>query len=219
MAFVTYWLEKAALKALSSIVSDGNGTIFKIGLPLVKEQPPVSKATWDGELDEMKLYVVGIPTVTAKAEVLAEFMKDGNCEVHMMQNNALVKFGDKKNAARAIKRLHNKFMFPGCSSSRFISVRYARKNSYNTPSAKNPPSRKPSKVTWPLYVPPSSYHSPCVFYCTQATAANRQLGTKSYNAPSAKNQPSPKPSKVPWPLYLPHSSLDFILCFLLYTVN
>ena len=118
--------------------------MFKVGLPIVKEQPPVSKATWDDELDELKLYVVGIPTVTTKAEVLAEFMKDGNCEVHMMQNNALVNFGNKKNAARAIKRLHNKFMFPG--SSRFISVRYARKNSYNTPSAKHPPSQKPSKV-------------------------------------------------------------------------
>ncbi len=134
MAFVTYWLERAALKALSSIVSDGNGTIFKVGLPLVKEQPPVSTATLNGELDDLKLYVVGIPNVTTKAEVLAEFMKDGNCEVHMMQNDALVNFGDKKNAARAIKRLHNKFMFAG--SSRFISVRYARKNSYNTPSAK-----------------------------------------------------------------------------------
>ncbi len=145
MTFVTYWLEKAALKALSSIVSDGNGTIFKIGLPLVKEEPPVSTATWDGELDELKLYVVGIPNVITKAEVLAEFMKDGNCEVHMMQNSALVNFGTQKNAARAINRLHNKFMIPG--SSRFISVRHARKNSYNTPSSKNPPSQKPSKVT------------------------------------------------------------------------
>ncbi len=92
--------------------------------------------------------------------------------------------GDKKNAARAIKRLHNKFMFP--DSSRDISVRYVRKNSYNTPSAKNPPSQKPSKVTWSFYLPHSSYNSSCVFYSTQATTANRQLRKKSYNAPSAK---------------------------------
>ena len=192
MAFVTYWLEKAALKALSSIVSDGNGTLFKIGLPLVKEQPPVSKATWDGELDEMKLYVVGIPTVTAKAEVLAEFEKDGNCEVHMMQNNALVKFGDKKNAARAIKRLHNKFMFPGCSSSRFISVRYARKNSYNTPSAKNPPSRKPSKVTWPFYLPPFFLPFILCFLLHTGNCCKQATGYKIVQHPQRKKSTKPK---------------------------
>jgi len=41
--------------------------------------------------------------------VLGEFMQDGDCEVHMMQNTAFVNFATKENAARAIKRLHNKF--------------------------------------------------------------------------------------------------------------
>ena len=160
MAFVTFWLAKDALKALSTIVSDGYGTVFSIAYP--KEKPQASTANWVGEYEEMKLYVVGIPNSTTETEVLSEFLQDGNCEVHLMQNTALVNFGDKKNAARAIKRLHNKFKFPG--SHRFITVRYARKKSYNTLSAKKPLSHRLSKVTWSFYLPPSSYYSSCVFY-------------------------------------------------------
>ena len=152
MAFVTFWLAKDALKALSTIVSDGYGTVFSVAYP--KEKPQASPAKWVGEYEEMKIFVKGIPNCTTETEVLSEFLQDGNCEVHMMQNTAFVNFGDKYNAARAIKRLHNKFMFPG--SSRCISVRYARKKSYNTPSAKHPS---------------------CVFYCTQATPANMQFKT------------------------------------------
>ena len=213
MAFVTFWLAKDARKVLSNIVSDGHGTVFSVAYP--KEKPQASTAPWVGEYEELKLYVVGLPNLTTDTEVLVEFTKDGSCEVHMMQNTAFVNFGDKYNAARAIKRLHNKFMFPG--SSRCISVRYARKKSYNAPSAKNPPSQKLSKVTWSFFVPHSSYNSTCVFYCTQATPAHMQLHQKSYNAPSAKNQPNQKLSKVTWSFYLLHSSLQFILCFLLHT--
>ncbi len=197
MAFVTYWLEKDALKALSTVVSDGHGTVFSISFP--KEKPQASTAPWVGEYEELKLYVRGIPNLTTKTEVLVEFMQDGNCEVHMMLNTAFVTFGNNKNAARAIKRLHNKFLFPG--SSRCISVRYARKKSYNTPMPKNPSSQRLSKVTWSFYLPHSSYNSSCVFYCTQATPAHVQLRQKSKNAPSAKSQTNQKPSKVTWPLY------------------
>ncbi len=198
MAFVTYWLEKDALKALSGIVSDGHRTILEVSVPKEKPQQAPKATPWEGGYEELKLYVAGILTLTSKTEVLGEFMQDGDCEVHMMQNTAFVNFATK-NAARAIKRLLSKFKFPG--SSRYISVRYARKKSYNTPSAKNPPSQKLSKVTWSFYSPRSSLNSSCVFYFTQATPAHTQLRQKSYNAPSAKNQRNQKPSKVTWPLY------------------
>ena len=183
MAFVTYWLEKDALKALSGILSDGKGTILEVSLP--KEKPQAPKATtWEGGYEELKLYVTGISTLTSKSEMLGEFMKDGDCEVHMMQNTAFVKYTTKKKAARAIKRLHNKFIFPG--SSRYISVRYARKKTYNIPSAKKPPSQKLSKVTWSFYSPRSSYNSSCVFYCTQVTLAHTQLRQNRTTPPARK---------------------------------
>ena len=109
-----------------------------------------------------------------------------------MQNNALVNFGDKKNAARAIKRLHNKFMFPGCSSSRFISVQYARKNSYNTPSAKNPPSRKPSKVTWPFYLPPFFLPFILCFLLHTGNCCKQATGYKIVQHPQRKKSTKPK---------------------------
>jgi RNA recognition motif-containing protein len=145
MAFVTFYLEKDARKALSATVSDGQGTVFSVSYP--KEKQQASSAPYVGDHEELKLYVRGIPSFTTETEVLAEFTQDGNCTVHMMENTAFVNFGDKKNAARAIKRLHNQFSFPG--SSRCIIVRYARKTSHNTPSAKKQPTKKPSKV--PLY--------------------------------------------------------------------
>ncbi len=95
MAFVTYWLEKDALKALSGILSDGKGTILEVSLP--KEKPQAPKATtWEGGYEELKLNVTGISTLTSKSEMLGEFMKDGDCEVHMMQNTAFVKYTTKK---------------------------------------------------------------------------------------------------------------------------
>ncbi len=80
MAFVTYWLEKDALKALSTIVSDGHGTVFSVSFP--KEKPQASTGTWVGEYEELKLYVVGIPNITTETEVLVEFTKDGNWQLH-----------------------------------------------------------------------------------------------------------------------------------------
>ena len=165
MAFVTFWLAKDALRALSTTVSDGHGTVFSIAYP--KEKPQASTAKWVGEYEEMKLYVVGIPNSTTETEVLSEFLQDGNCEVHLMQNTAFVNYGDKKNAARAIKRLHNKFKFPG--SHRFITVRYARKKSYNTPSAKKPLSHRLSKVTWSFYLLHSSLQFILCFLCEYHT--------------------------------------------------
>ena len=142
MVFVTFWLAMDARKALSTIVSDGHGTVFSIAYP--KEKPQASTATWEGGYEEMKLYVLGIPKFTTDTEVLSQFLPDGDCLVHMMQNTALVTYGDKRNAARAVKRLHDKHTFPG--GQRSISVTYARKQ-----SAKNPFSQRLLKVTWPLY--------------------------------------------------------------------
>jgi hypothetical protein len=184
MAFVTYWLEKDALKALSGILSDGKGTILEVSLP--KEKPQAPKATtWEGGYEELKLYVTGISTLTSKSEVLGEFMKDGDCEVHMMQNTAFVNYTTKKNAARAIKRLHNKLIFPG--SSRYISVRYARKKTYNTPSAKKPPSQKLSKVTWSFYSPHFS-----TIHLVFSTAHRQLLHTHNY----VKNRTRPPAQKI-----------------------
>jgi methylmalonyl-CoA mutase N-terminal domain/subunit len=72
MAFVTFWLAMDARKALSTIVSDGHGTVFSIAYP--KEKPQASTATWEGEYEEMKLYVVGIPNFTTETEVRSEFL-------------------------------------------------------------------------------------------------------------------------------------------------
>ncbi len=94
MAFVTFWREKDALKALSSIVSYENETILEVSFP--KEKPPPKTTTWEGGYEELKLYVTGISTLTSKTEVLGEFMQDGDCEVHMMQNTAFINFTTKK---------------------------------------------------------------------------------------------------------------------------
>ena len=197
MAFVTYWLEKDALKALSGILSDGKGTILEVSLPKKKPQAPKA-TTWEGGYEELKLYVTGISTLTSKSEVLGEFMQDGDCEVHMMQNTAFVNYTTKKNAARAIKRLHNKLTFPG--SSRSISVRYARKKN-TTPPAQKTTKPKAFEGNMVILFTTFSYNSSCFFYCTQATPAHTQLRKKSYNATSAKNQRNQKPSKVTWSLY------------------
>ena len=96
MAFVTFWLEKDALKALTGIVYDGHGTILEVSFPKEKPQQASKTTTWEGGYEELKLYVTGISTLTSKTEVLGEFMQDGDCEVHMMQNTAFINFTTKK---------------------------------------------------------------------------------------------------------------------------
>jgi hypothetical protein len=96
MGFVTYWLEKDTLKALSGIVSDGHGAILEVSFPKEKPQQALKATTWEGGYEELKLYVAGIPTLTSKTEVLGEFMQNCDCEVHMMQTTAFVNFATKK---------------------------------------------------------------------------------------------------------------------------
>jgi hypothetical protein len=72
------------------------------------------------------------------------FTEYGDAEVQMMQNTAIVTYGDKRHAARALNRLHKSFSFPG--STRHIYVRFARKLLNDATSAKFRPKQKLTKV-------------------------------------------------------------------------
>ena len=106
-------------------VRDENGNRLNVSIPAAapKKQQD-STSTWEGEYHVDKLYVAGIPKGISKTEVLRVFTKYGRAEVEMMQNSAIVTYGEKKPADRAVKCLHKNVSFSG--STRPIYVRFAR---------------------------------------------------------------------------------------------
>ncbi len=121
------------MKALTSSVFDADGIKLNVSTPLAPKKQPVSTSTWKGEYHEDKLFVAGIPNLISKTEVLGVFTEYGDVEVQMMQNTAIVTYGDKRHAARALNCLHKSFSFPG--STRHIYVQFARKLPNNATSA------------------------------------------------------------------------------------
>jgi RNA recognition motif-containing protein len=117
---------------------------LKVSIPLAPTRQPVSTSTWKGVYHEDELFVSGIPNSISETEVLAVFAEHGDAEVQMMKNTAIVKYGDKRHAARALNRLHKSFSFPG--STRQIYVRFARKLLNDATSANFQPKHKLTKV-------------------------------------------------------------------------
>ncbi len=144
MGFVIFCTERDALQALTSSVFDADGMQLNVSIPLAPKKQPVSTSTWKGEYHEDKFFVAGIPNSISETEVLAVFTEHGDAEVQMMQNTAIVTYGDKRHAARALNRLHKSFSFPG--STRHIYVRFARKLLNDATSAKFRPKQKLTKV-------------------------------------------------------------------------
>ena len=146
-AFITFWSEGDAFKALTSSVFDAEGTKLHVSIPMApKKQQETS--TWEGEYHDNKLFVSGIPNVITKTDVLCAFAEYGDAEVQLKNNTAIVSYGDKRHAARALRGLHKRFSFPG--SKRYIYVRFARKLPNDATSAKIQPKQKLTMVAWSL---------------------------------------------------------------------
>ena len=133
------------MKALTSSVFAADGTKLNVSIPLAPKKQQQETSTWKGGYHDDKLFVSGIPNLISKNDVLCVFVEYGDAEVQMMLNSALVSYGNKRHAARALDQLHKQFSFPG--SSRHIYVRFARKLLNNAAGPKIPPKHKPSKVT------------------------------------------------------------------------
>ena len=105
-------------------VRDENGKRLIVSIPVAPKKQQDSNSKWEGEYHVDKLYVAGIPNLISKTEVLNVFTQYGDAEVKMMQNSAIVTYGKKREADRALKALHKRYSFPG--STRPIYVRFAR---------------------------------------------------------------------------------------------
>ena len=123
---------------------EADGLKLNVSIPLAPTKQPVTTTTWKGEYHEDELFVAGIPNSISETEVLQVFTEHGDAEVRMMKNTAIVKYGDKRHAERALNRLHKNFSFPG--STRHIYVRFARKLPNDATSAKFQPKQKLTKV-------------------------------------------------------------------------
>ena len=136
------------MKALTSSVFAADGTKLNVSIPLAPKKQQQETSTWNGGYHDDKLFVAGIPNFITQSEVLCVFAEYGDAEVQMNLNTAVVSYGNKRHAARALHELHKQFSFPG--SSRHIYVRFARKLLNNAAGPKIPPKHKPSKVARPL---------------------------------------------------------------------
>ena len=125
-------------------VRDENGNRLNVSIPVAPKKQQDSTSTWEGAYHVDKLYVAGIPKGISKAEVLDVFTQYGDAEVEMMQNSAIVTYGKKREADRALKALHKRFSFPG--STRHIYVRFARKLPNDATSANIRPKQKQTMV-------------------------------------------------------------------------
>ena len=133
------------MKALTSCVFAADGTKLNVSIPLAPKKQQEGSSTWSGGYHDDKLFVSGIPNFITQSEVLCVFAAYGDAEVQMKLNTAIVSYGNKRNAARALNQLHKQFSFPG--SKRYIYVRFAYKLLNNAAGPKIPPKHKPSKVT------------------------------------------------------------------------
>ena len=136
------------MKALTSSVFAADGTKLNVSIPLAPKKQQQETSTWKGGYYDDKLFVAGIPNLISKNDVLCVFAAYGDAEVQMNLNTAVVSYGNKRHAARALHQLHKQFSFPG--SKRHIYVRFARKLLNNAAGPKIPPKHKPSKVARPL---------------------------------------------------------------------
>ena len=138
------------MKALTSSVFAADGTKLNVSIPLAQKKQQQETSTWKGGYYDDKLFVAGIPNLISKNDVLCVFAAYGDAEVQMIptSNAALVSYGNKRHAARALHELHKQFLFPG--SKREIYVRFAQKLLKKAAGPKIPPKHKPSKVARPL---------------------------------------------------------------------
>ena len=93
-----------------------------------------------------------------KTDVLCAFAEYGDAEVQLKNNTAIVSYGDKRDAARALRCLHKRFSFPG-TTKRHIYVRFAQKLPNNATSAKIQPKQKLTMVAWSLNFAQCFMHS------------------------------------------------------------
>ena len=137
------------MKALTSSVFAADRTKLNVSIPLAPKKQQQETSTWKGGYHDDKLFVSGIPNLISKNDVLCVFTEYGDAEVQMLANNtAIVSYGDKRHAARALRCLHKRFSFPG--TKRHIYVRYAQKLPNNATSAKIQPKQKLTVVAWSL---------------------------------------------------------------------
>ncbi len=147
------------MTALTSSVFDADGTKLNVSVPTAPKKQEVStEPVWKGGYHDDKLFVAGIPNMITKTDVLCVFAEYGDAEVQLMTNNtAIVSYGDKGHAARALRCLHKKFSFAG--SKRYIYVRFAQKLPNNPTSAKIQPKQKLTMVAWSLNFAQCFMHS------------------------------------------------------------
>ena len=147
-AFITFWSEGDAFKALTSSVFDAEGTKLHVSIPMAPKKQQET-ATYEGEYHDDKLFVSGIPNQITQTEMVCVFAQFGDVEVEMKpKNTAIVSYWDKRHAAHALSSLHKRFSFPG--STRSIYVRFAQKFSNDATSAKLQPKQKLTMVAWSL---------------------------------------------------------------------
>ena len=137
------------MNALTSSVFSADGTKLNVSVPMAPKKQEVStELVWKGGYHDDKLFVSGIPNVITKTDVLCAFAEYGDAEVQLKNNTAIVSYGDKRDAARALRCLHKRFSFPG--TKRHIYVRFAQKLPNNATSAKIQPKQKLTMVAWSL---------------------------------------------------------------------
>ena len=138
------------MNALTSSVFSADGTKLNVSVPMAPKKQEVStELVWKGGYHDDKLFVAGIPNMITKTDVLCVFAEYGDAEVQLMTNNtAIVSYGDKRHAARALRCVHKRFSFPG--TKRHIYVRFAQKFSNDATSAKLQPKQKLTMVAWSL---------------------------------------------------------------------